>query len=165
MKIINRQFLIENNLSFKKGQLSEDIQWFINVLDKCSYCMFVNLNVYAYRQGVSGSITRNVGQKHINDLIAILDEEVAKIEDRSFTTEGKNCVLSFLAYEYSIILGYLQYLEKYEAAKKYEYLKKYEWLLSYTQDPKVKKVSIAKRILGLRLTTKLLQVRIKRMMK
>lgn len=165
MKIINRQFLIENGLSFKKGQLSEDIQWFINVLDKCSYCMFVNFNVYAYRQGVSGSITRNVGLKNINDLIAILEEEVAKIEKRSFTRDAKNCVLSFLAYEYSIILGYLQYLDKEEAARKYACLKDYEWLLSYTQDPKVKKVSIVKKVLGLRLTTKLLQARIRKMMK
>lgn len=165
MKIINRQFLIENDLCFKKGQLSEDIQWFINVLDKCTYCMFVNLNVYAYRQGVSGSITRNVGLKHINDLMDILEEEVDKIESRNFSSEGKNCVLSFLAYEYSIILGYLQYLDKDEAAKKYAILKEYDWLLSYTQDPKVKKVAVAKKVLGLRLTTKLLQARIRRMMK
>lgn len=165
MKIFKRAFIQENELFFKKGQLSEDIQWFINVLDKSTSCMFVNLNVYAYRQGVAGSITRNVGLKHINDLIAILEEEVDKIERRSFSSEGKACVLSFLAYEYSIILGYLQYLDKDEAAKKYEFLKDYDWLLSYTQDPKVKKVALAKKVLGLRLTTKLLQARIRRMRK
>lgn len=165
MKIFKRAFIQENELFFKKGQLSEDIQWFINVLDKSTSCMFVNQNVYAYRQGVAGSITRNVGLKHINDLVEILEEEANKIEDRSFSSEGKACILSFLAYEYSIILGYLQYLDKDEAAKKYEILKDYDWLLSYTQDPKVKKVALANNILGLRLTTKLLQARIRRMMR
>lgn len=165
MKIFKRAFIQENELFFKKGQLSEDIQWFINVLDKSTSCMFVNQNVYAYRQGVAGSITRNVGLKHINDLIEILEEEVNKIEGRSFSPEGKVCVLSFLAYEYSIILGYLQYLDRDEADKKYDFLKDYDWLLSYTQDPKVKKVALAKKVLGLRLTTKLLQARIRRIRK
>ena len=165
MKIFKRAFIQDNELFFKKGQLSEDIQWFINVLDKSTYCMFVNQNVYAYRQGVAGSITRNVGLKHINDLIGILVEEVNKIEDRSFTADAKECVLSFLAYEYSIILGYLQYLDKEEAERKFALLKDYEWLLTFTQDPKVKKVALAKRFLGLRLTAKLLQARIRRMRK
>lgn len=165
MKIFKKIFIHDNELFFKKGQLSEDIQWFINVMDKCSYCMFVNQNVYAYRQGVAGSITRNVGLKHINNLIEILEEEVNKIGDRSFSADARACVLSFLAYEYSIILGYLQYLDKDEAERKYTLLKKYDWLLSYTQDPKVKKVALAKKVFGLRLTTKLLQARIRRMRK
>lgn len=163
MKLIKRQFLIDNELYFIKGQLSEDIPWFVNVLDCCNECMFVNLNIYAYRQGVSGSITHNIGLRNINSLIDIVETELQKLEKRNFSKEAKDCLLSFLAYEYSIILGYLIYLDKEVAEEKYQYLKQYAWLLKYTQDPKVKKVSLAYGILGLRLTTKLLQYRIKRM--
>ena len=165
MKLIKRQFLINNELYFVKGQLSEDIPWFINLLDCCNECMFVNMNIYAYRQNVSGSITHNIGLRNINSLIDIVETELQKIEKRTFSREAKDCLYSFLAYEYSIILGYLMYLDKETAEKKYKYLKQYTWLLNYTQDPKVKKVSLAYRILGLRLMTKLLQLRIKRMYK
>ena len=116
-----------------------------------------------YRQNVSGSITNNIGLRNINSLIDIVETELQKIEQRKFSKEAKDCLYSFLAYEYSIILGYLMYLDKETAEEKYQYLKQYRWLLKYTIDPKVKKVSWACRILGLRLTTKLLQYRIKRM--
>ena len=112
MKIINRKFLINNHLTFIKGQLSEDIPWFINLLNCCKLCMFLNLNVYAYRQGVNGSITHNIGTRNVNSLINILETELQKMDSRSFNQEAKNCVLSFLAYEYCIILGYLQFLNK-----------------------------------------------------
>ncbi len=165
MKMMKRQFVVDNNLTFIKGQLSEDIPWFINLLDCCKTCIFVNLNVYAYRQGVFGSITHNVGQKNIDSLINIIESELQKIGKRSFDEEAKNCIMSFLAYEYCIILGYLQFLDQRTAKAKYHYLKRYRYLLNFTMDPKVKKVHVAVCLLGLRLTTKLLQWKIKRVMK
>lgn len=163
MKLIKRQFLLDNKLFFIKGLLSEDIPWFISLLDCCKKCMFVNMNIYAYRQGVAGSITHNISQRNVDNLIGIVENELSKVDGRSFTQEGKNCLLSFLAYEYSIILGYLQYLDKDSAKEKYEHLKQYKYLFKYNQDPKVKKVSLVYRLFGLKLTTKLLQLRIKRM--
>lgn len=165
MKMMKRQFIIDNNLTFSKGQLSEDIPWFINLLDCCKECMFVNLNVYAYRQGVIGSITRNISQRNIDSLINIVETELQKINNRSFNKEAKDCILSFLAYEYCIILGYLQFLDKQNKKEKYEYLKQYQYLLKYTQDPKVKKVNFVYKLFGLKLTTLLLQMKIRNVMK
>lgn len=165
MKMMKRQFVKDNNLTFIKGQLSEDIPWFINLLDSCNTCMFVNLNVYAYRQGVTGSITHNIGQRNIDSLINIMETELYKINHRSFDAGAKDCIMSFLAYEYSIILGYLQFLDKQTAKEKYEYLKQYKYLLRYTQDPKVRKVYLAYRMLGLKLTTRLLQMKVRNVMK
>lgn len=165
LKMIKRSFIIDNNLVFIKGQLSEDIPWFINLMDKCQTCIFSNLNIYAYRQGVSGSITHNIGQRNINNLIRIIETELNKINSRTFDEEAKECILSFLAYEYSIVLGYLQFLDKYSAQKQYDYLTQYEYLLQYNKDPKVKIVSIAYKILGLKLTTQLLQLRISKIMR
>lgn len=165
MKMMKRQFVIDNKLTFIKGQLSEDIPWFINLLDCCKTGLFVNLNVYAYRQGVSGSITRNIGQRNIDSLINILETEINKIDTRSFDKDAKDCIMSFLAYEYCIIMGYLQFLEKNLAREKYEYLKRYEYLLNFTKDPKVRKVYLIYRFLGLKLTTRLLQIKIRKVMK
>ncbi len=165
MRLTKRDYLLSNNLYFLKGQLCEDIPWFINLLDSCNKCLFVNLYVYAYRQGVSGSITNSISERNIDNLIQIIETELEKMPSRTFTSEGKDCVMSFLGYEYSIILGYLQFLDKEKAKEKYEYLKRYKYLLNYTQDPKVKKVNLATKLLGLGLTTWLLQRRIKHLMK
>lgn len=165
MKMMKRKFVIDHKLTFIKGQLSEDIPWFINLLDYCKKCMFVNLNVYAYRQGVSGSITNNIGLKNIDSLINIVETELRNINKRSFNKEAKDCIMSFLAYEYSIILGYLQFLDERIAKGRYEYLKQYQYLLKYTQDPKVKKVNFVYRLFGLKITTLLLQRKVRNVMK
>lgn len=165
MKMMKRKFIIDNKLTFIKGQLSEDIPWFINLLDYCRECMFVNLNIYAYRQGVSGSISHNIGLNNIDSLINIVETELKKINNRSFSQEAKDCIMSFLAYEYSIILGYLQFLDKRISKERYEYLKQYQYLLKYTQDPKVKKVNFAYRLFGLKITTFLLQRKVRNVMK
>lgn len=165
MKMMKRKFVIDHKLTFIKGQLSEDIPWFINLLDYCKKCMFVNLKVYAYRQGVSGSITNNIGLKNIDSLINIVETELRNINKRSFNKEAKDCIMSFLAYEYSIILGYLQFLDKRIAKGRYEYLKQYQYLLKYTQDPKVKKVNFVYRLFGLKITTLLLQRKVRNVMK
>ena len=165
MKMMKRKFIIDNKLTFIKDQLSEDIPWFINLLDYCKECVFVNLNIYAYRQGVSGSITHNIDLKNIDSLINIVETELRKINKRSFNKEAKDCIMSFLAYEYSIILGYLQFLDKRIAKDRYEYLKQYQYLLKYTQDPKVKKVNFVYRLFGLKITTLLLQRKVRNVMK
>lgn len=162
-KIIKRSILTDNKLYFKKGQVSEDIQWFINLLEKSRFCKFVNEYVTAYRQGNTSSITHNIGLRNIDTLIEIVESEIKMMPLRNFAQEAKNSLFSFLAYEYSIILGYLYLLDPETASIKYEYLKKYSWLLDYTQDPKVKKVAIVNKLIGLKLTTKLLQYKIKRM--
>ena len=165
LKMLKRKFIIDNKLTFIKGQLSEDIPWFINLLDYCRECMFVNLNVYAYRQGVSGSITHNIGLNNIDSLINIVETELKEINKRSFSKEAKDCIMSFLAYEYSIILGYLQFLDKRISKERYEYLKQYQYLLKYTQDPKVKKVNFVYRLFGLKITTFILQRKVRNVMK
>lgn len=108
MKVMKRDFLINNNLTFVKGQIAEDIPWFINVLDKCEKCSFINLYVYAYRQNVTTSITKSSGTKGFNCLLDILKTEVGKARTRSFDTSGHDALLSFLAYELCILLTYRQ---------------------------------------------------------
>lgn len=150
MKIIKREFLINNKLFFEKGILAEDIPWFINVLEKCKKCMFTNQYIYAYRQNVSGSITNSGGERSFNNLFTILKSEVEKINDRKFNSIAKEALYSFLAYEYCILLGTLINIQNPSLKRKE--LQNYKWLLNYTLNPKVKKVSYIYRFLGLRMT-------------
>lgn len=153
LKLIKREFLIKNELFFVKGQIAEDIPWFINVLEKCVKCSFVNQYVYAYRQNVAGSITNLSGEKSLLSLLGIVETETNKVASRSFSKEAKEALCSFLAYELSILLTYPNIDDE-----TYKKLKSYSWLIDYDVNPKVKKVKMFKRFLGLNLTVKFLKL-------
>ena len=152
LKVISRKSLSDMGLKFIKGLLSEDIPWFIDLIDGSKKCMFVNEFVYAYRQGVAGSITNSFGERNLNSILRIIDNELQKLKKRSFEESTKNYIKSFLAYEMCICLGGLGQLDKSLRDEYYEKLKSYKWLLKYRQNPKVKKVSILNSLVGFRLT-------------
>ena len=153
MKIMKRDFLLKNNLFFRKGQIAEDIPWFINMLESTTACCFVNYYIYAYRQNVSGSITNTNGRKSFDSLFDIFKTELQAIEKRSFNSEAKDAVKSFLAYEYCILLTY----KNIENAKKKELLG-YKEILNYDLNPKVKRVSRWYKLFGIRVTTRVLSI-------
>ena len=156
MKIIKRSFLIDNGLSFEVGTLAEDIPWFINVLEKCNYCMFINQYIYAYRQNVTGSITHSGGERSFNNLFTIVRKELKMMADRRFSEDAKMTLYSFLAYEFCILLGMLYGLPNVRQKRKDLY--SYRWLLRYTDNPKVKKVNMVYRVFGMRITELVLRL-------
>ena len=153
LKLMKRDFLVKNELFFVKGQIAEDIPWFINMLDKCDKCSFVNQYVYAYRQNVAGSITNLSGEKSFRSLLGIVETETDKVASRSFSKEAKEALCSFLAYELSILLTYPNIDDE-----TYKKLKSYSWLIGFDINPKVKKVKLFKRFLGLDLTVRFLKL-------
>ena len=153
LKFLKRQFLIDNQLFFVKGQIAEDIPWFINVLDKSNKCMFINQYVYAYRQNVAGSITNSAGNRSFQSLLNIVETEIEKLTKRSLTEEAKNGIYSFLAYELSILFTNSNITDK-----DMERLKALKWLLNYDLNPKVHRVKLMKNLIGLTLTIKLLKL-------
>jgi glycosyltransferase involved in cell wall biosynthesis len=150
LKVISRKSLLDMGLVFQKGILSEDIPWFINLLEGSKKCMFVNHYVYAYRQNVSGSITHSGGERSFNCLFDILKSELDKIEKRSFSAEAKLSLYSFLAYEYCILLSMLNSLTESKERRKELYA--YKWLLKYTDNPKVSMTSKINGLFGIRVT-------------
>ena len=154
LKIIKRNFLIENQIYFQKGITAEDIPWFLLLLDRASNFKFVNTYIYAYRQNVQGSITNSFSAKSYTNLFNILKSETYRILHKSYSKELKHALLSFMAYEYCILLGYAKkHLNSYDT---YRELFSYRWLMKYTLNPKVKKVSIIYRIFGFKFTCLLL---------
>lgn len=152
LKVISRKVLQDNHLYFKKGLLSEDIPWFIDLLEKSSKCMFVNEYVYAYRQNRVGSITTTGGERSFNSLLLIIQNELDKLEERSFSEQAKNDLRSFLAYEVCILLAMISSLPTAIQPKKRQEIVNYKWLLNYTSNPKVKKASLINKLFGIRVT-------------
>lgn len=152
LKVLKRKALLEINLNLIKGLLSEDIPWFIDLLEGAKKCMFINDYIYAYRQGVVGSISNSFSVRNFNSILRIIDNELQKLEGRTFNEKTKDYIKSFLAYELCICLGGLGQLDKSVRNEYYEKLKPYKWLLKFRQNPKVKKVSILNSLVGFRLT-------------
>lgn len=164
MKLLKRAFIIDNDLYFQPGITAEDIPWFIDILDKADSLRFVDLYAYAYRTNVVGSVTNSSNDyKSFNNLRNVVRIELEKLNDRSFSNEAKNALLSFLGYEYSILLGQVRSLPHNIQEKEYNDLKQNSWLLNYTIHPKVKKVNQFKKIFGLKLTSWFLHYYLKNM--
>lgn len=152
LKLMRRSFLIDNKLFFKKGQIAEDIPWFINVLEATTLCRFMNHYVYAYRKNVAGSITNSNARKSFDNLYDIFKSELSRVEDRTFNSAAKESLKSFLAYEYCILLTYLRGFPKEERTVLRKELFAYRDVLKYRDNPKVHKVSIVCRLFGIRIT-------------
>lgn len=158
MKIVKRDFLLKNNIYFKLNLRSEDVPWFIELLDKAQYCRFVNEYIYAYRKNGGTSITTTYSTKSFNDILEIIKNELDTISQRSFNDDAKNAILSFLAYQFCIMLAKIQFLDKAVRKEKRRELLKYKWILSYTLNPKVKRVYTIYKLFGIHITEKILNV-------
>lgn len=152
LKVISRKSLLNMGLVFQKGILSEDIPWFIDLLEGCKKCMFVNHYIYAYRQNVSGSITHSGGERSFKCLFEIIKSELEKINKRNFSQTAIESLYSFIAYEFCILLAMLSYLPTERQNNMRKELYKYKWLLKYTNNPKVKKASLINKFFGIRVT-------------
>lgn len=151
LKIIRRDFLFHNQLYFQKGLLSEDVPWFLNLLFKCQSFKMINEYIYAYRQADNSSITHSFSYKNFDDLLGIIEKEVDNVQSIDIPNMTKHALLSFLAYEFCILLGFLCKLpDRKERAKRRRALYQYKWLLVYQKNPKVYKIATVVRILGLR---------------
>ena len=144
-KIISRKFLIENNLYFVKDQIHEDIPWFINLIEKANDFSFYDDYIYAYRQNVTTSLTRTISQKNLLCAFDIIKSEVKIASTRNFDEIGYKALMSFLAYEYMLLLCRRHLIED---SKIREEVKKYKWLLQYDLNPKVRKANLFQKFFG-----------------
>lgn len=71
-KIVRRSLVIDNNLYFKEGLLSEDIDWSLGLYLKAKSLKEINKNLYVYRQQRKGSITSKLKENNIVSLYNII---------------------------------------------------------------------------------------------
>lgn len=152
MKLIRTSIIKANNIYFKRGMLSEDLDWSLNLYQYISSVAAINDNSYGYRKH-PGSITTSLSPKHADDLIWFIDKWANKPSDGKF----QDLNLSFIAYTYCGFLAIYNRLPDNKRKEIKEKLRHYSWLLKHTINSKVKKVSMVYNILGFNLTCMLLQ--------
>lgn len=152
-KLLRRKFLIDNSILFIEGIYSEDIPWFVELLEKAESVRFVNDYVYCYRKEVSSSITRTMNPKKFSDALDNINRVLDVVRRASFGEEVRHALLSFCAYNFCILMGAFRLLDPVVAKEKESELRKYGWLMAYTMNPKVRKVRWLYRFMGFDLTS------------
>ena len=75
-KIVKREILTKNDIFFPIGFKSEDMLWTSRLMAKISTYACLDFSMYVYRKNVNNSITKSVNEKHIFDVINMLEEGV-----------------------------------------------------------------------------------------
>lgn len=154
MKIIKKQILIDNKLYFKLGILSEDVEWFLRLIP---YIKIVGIdNSYSYYYRVrQGSITNSISEKNISDLTkTILD--TCEIWKNSEDSKVRQAILGYACYQYYILLGLVNKLDR-ETRKKYMNIyKKLYWISDYSISQKTKISKLIVKLFGINVGSKCL---------
>lgn len=151
---------IAKKFLFKKGYLSEDIEWFCRISNIITTCRWLNKPIYFYRQRENSITTTH----NINKLYFLMEyiETLAPIVSQYKNPIIKQCLLSGLAYEYVIAIGMSAL---YKKDSKYETiinkLKSYKSILKYDSNPKTKICKMIISVFGIKNSSYLLSIRIK----
>ncbi len=104
---ISRDFLLENQLIFKKGIKAEDIEWAIRVFLKRPKLAFCEEFFYAYRKQRGASVSSSVDLGHLKDYCSIVEQSVIRIQ-KAEDYKVRHALLSYMMY-HIMVLGALCY--------------------------------------------------------
>ncbi len=153
-KAFRKTFLIENDLFFKEGILSEDIDWFFRLYPMISSAKYCEDVLYFYRQGRAGSTTTTRGSRHAKDLLAIVEEYAGKLEELKAEktadvekTATIDLYRSLLEYELRVLLIKRNDVDGEERGDFRKRLKKLKYLTGFRKDIKSRLIAVLYRIL------------------
>ena len=150
-KIIKKELFLKNDLFFVEGTIGEDIDWIIRLFEYSQNIGVVNEIFHSYRQDVSTSITASKSEKKIWDLFNIIKNIILSKKDN--TDNFSQSVLSFMAFEYSILLHNISH---FDDIHDFEEIQEFDWILKYSIDKKSILIKYIYQILGFKNTIKIL---------
>ena len=159
VKVLRREFFLNQELFFIKGLLSEDIEWSARILVGCrSIAVYPNA-FYKRMQRSEGSITSSIGKKNITDILGSIERGICFAREKAENSTLLALYYEYWAYQYAMLLG-LTYIirkdEEYPAIL--QRLKKLKWLLKYDHVNKVAAVRKLTAVLGVSGAIRLLSV-------
>jgi hypothetical protein len=137
--------IFSDELKFKKGVYSEDIEWCAILMNKESSFDYVPLNFYCYRQR-QGSISHTIGEKNCKDLMTSIIRCIELSEMANDDT--KEALQHYCAFQFAtffiiqacVLKKPIEYINK---------LKPYSYILKYHhKNKKVALLNLGCKILG-----------------
>lgn len=151
-KAVKASIIKDNNLAFIKGQLSEDIEWCINLLKHTNSVTIIPSNFYIYRQNPN-SISHNIKRKNISDILEVIEKYLVKQPKTAYEHNVNN----FLALQYVLLMAMSTLVKADEITDLLIRMKRIWFILNNNRHPRVRIVSnikflgfnICRKILGL----------------
>lgn len=157
-KLFRRALLEENHLRFPNDRrVSEDLGFVLQCILNADSYDAMSIDYYYYRQGREGSITNNVTYKSFLGLRLFVKESTSALtENRIPKGNIERCMMSFVAYEFLIMIWQYSRIEekfKNEAARS---LNEFSWVLKYGRTGKTQLGRWTMQILGVNMTTRMM---------
>lgn len=152
VKVIRREFFIENNLFFKSYLVSgEDIEWSARAMVMCGSISVYSSTFYKRIRRGSGSVTSNIKEKNINDVLLAIENGVEFAEKHAENKAILNIYYEYWAYQYAMLFGLLGRLRKSSEYKSFvSKLDKKKWLLKFDHVKKVKGIKLLCSVFGVK---------------
>lgn len=156
-KAVSRQLLQANELFFRRGITSEDIDWTLRLALCGTVFDYTDVCVFVYRQR-SGSITHSVTLKSVQCLCDNINYCIQLLQPAE---EDKATVLQpFVAYQYATLLFNYACLKKADRTKKLtDSVRSMLPWLQYSNNAKVRLIRTAHRLVGFRGMIALLSIK------
>ena len=148
-QLLRRKFLLENNIFFEKGLLSEDVDWSILLWQQVRTVKAVNCHAYCYRHR-SSSISSTISLKTYLSYQFIFSKWTPKL--LAMSTAMSDLQLAYLASLYATLL-YLYYIcKRQDRGQVYLLLKDMSYILSFGKTVKAIRTKNVLKIFGFYLT-------------
>lgn len=151
-KVVRRQALIDGQIEFVVGQLSEDIEWCCKLLAQNLSFTVINDVIHVYRQQNNASITSNITNKNLADIQGVINRWSRIAFDR-----GNEPILHFLALEFILLSSISDKASEGGGRKILSEMSSFFYLLDYDWYPRVALVARI-RFLGFNLVRRLLVI-------
>lgn len=155
-KALRRTMLTDNELFFRLGITSEDIDWTLRVALVAKSFAFANVCVFVYRQH-SASISHTVAPKNVQMLCHNVQTCVQLLKEAEAVKA--EALTPYVAYQYCTLIYNVATLSKEDRKPMMDPLKQMKYLLGCSANPKVRLISVCSRWLGLSATMALLKLR------
>lgn len=152
-KLYRRSFLLENDCHFPYDRRYSEDLGFIRDCILCAQSFdALEMPFYQYRKNREGSITSRFSLKNFNDLALFVSESCEVLTVQKADDPVSKMLMSFVSYEYAILLLLYGSLSKEERKAALPRLKEYSWTLRHTNSKKGRVISLICKLFGVRFT-------------
>lgn len=150
-KVIKKNILIDNNISFLEGTIAEDMDWGMRVYSHSKEIVYIDKKFYFYRQR-EGSITRSLNEEKINNLWNMIEDCTGKkAEEQDIPII---IIYKYFSFHYFVLLAIIASSKIKNKKQMICILKKKRWLLKYIPNNRLKVISYLRYIIGFNMFVK-----------
>ncbi len=155
--IIRRQLFYSNNIRLDTNiKYTEDMDCMLQLLLSTNKIKLMIDPIYVYRQDTQDSATSKWTNERVNNTMYFVDKWYNNINYSNLDEQIKRYIIDFIRYQYCIALGIDALVPKKGKRDVNDKIEKYRFLLNDAYGKKQKMVRITYKILGFKMTCKLM---------